>query len=162
MSSAGQRSRVDANGRVAGGRSRWTGIRSPDGGRASSSDGEGVERRVAALSSGGITCLLWLPAGRFPPSARPASGGELAIRRALKNKEGIAACLEGLAAAAGAVGQLEQAARLFGAAEALRESLGASLPPAERADHDRQSAAVRAALGQPEFAAAWAQGREQP
>ena len=33
------------------------------------------------------------------------------------------------------------------------------LAPADRADHDRDVAAVRAALGEAAFAAAWAEGR---
>jgi hypothetical protein len=86
----------------------------------------------------------------------------LAIRAAMKNKEGIASCLEGLAAVAAAMGELARAARLFGAAEARRQELGASLPPAERADHESQVAAVSAALGQPAFAAAWAEGSALP
>jgi len=86
----------------------------------------------------------------------------LAVRQELGNKGGVAACLEGLAAAAGAAGQLPQAARQWGAAEALREALGASLAPQERADHDRQVAAVRIALGPAVFAAAWAEGRALP
>jgi hypothetical protein len=55
--------------------------------------------------------------------------------------------------------QSERAARLFGAAEALREAIGTPLPPADRAEHDRSVAAVRTALGEEAFAAAWAEGR---
>jgi hypothetical protein len=33
------------------------------------------------------------------------------------------------------------------------------MPPADRAEHDRSVTAVRAALGQEAFAAAWAAGR---
>ena len=51
------------------------------------------------------------------------------------------------------------AARLFGAAEALREAMEAPLPPAERPAYDQQVAAVRAALGAARFRTAWAQGR---
>jgi hypothetical protein len=51
--------------------------------------------------------------------------------------------------------QPEHAARLFGATEAVREALGAPVPPSERADYERHVAAVRAALD----AAAWAAGR---
>jgi hypothetical protein len=67
--------------------------------------------------------------------------------------------LEGFAHVAGAEGDAERAARLFGAAEALREALGAPLPPVERAHYDRSVAATRAALGEEAFAAAWAEGR---
>jgi hypothetical protein len=53
----------------------------------------------------------------------------------------------------------ERAARLWGAAEALRERLGAPLPPNERAEYEREVAAVRQALGAEGFAVAWAAGR---
>jgi hypothetical protein len=67
--------------------------------------------------------------------------------------------LEGLAALAVALAQPERAARLFGAAEALREAMGTPLPPAERGAHDRSVAAVRATMGDAAFAVAWAAGR---
>jgi predicted ATPase/class 3 adenylate cyclase/uncharacterized protein HemY len=83
----------------------------------------------------------------------------LAIFRALGHKLGIAQNLEGLAALAVAQAHSERAARLFGAAEGLREATGAPLPPADRAEHDRPVAAVRTALGEEAFASAWAEGR---
>ncbi len=67
--------------------------------------------------------------------------------------------LTGLAAAAGDAGQPERAARLAGAAEAMREAVGASLKPRSRAAHDRAVAAARAGLGESGFAVAWAAGR---
>jgi hypothetical protein len=83
----------------------------------------------------------------------------LAIFRELGDKEGIAQNLEGLAALAVARAQLVRAARLFGAAEGLREAMGAPLRSADRAEHDRSVAAARAALGEEAFTAAWAEGR---
>jgi hypothetical protein len=76
-------------------------------------------------------------------------------------------CLEGLARVAAAREQKERAARLFGAAEALREAAGAPFPsgaragtqPAERAAVEQHVATVRTALGSEAFAAAWAAGR---
>jgi hypothetical protein len=58
--------------------------------------------------------------------------------------------------------QLERAARLCGAAAALREAIGAPLSAAERTDFDRTVAAVRAALGEEAFAAVWACGQALP
>jgi tetratricopeptide (TPR) repeat protein len=52
-----------------------------------------------------------------------------------------------------------RAARLFGAAEALRESIGEAMPPVERAGYEGSLTAVRAALGEERFAAAWAEGQ---
>jgi DNA-binding CsgD family transcriptional regulator len=67
--------------------------------------------------------------------------------------------LEGLAAVAAACQQSERAARLLGAAEALRERLGAVLGPGQLLEVERTTAAARAALDEAAFAAAWAEGR---
>jgi non-specific serine/threonine protein kinase len=78
----------------------------------------------------------------------------------LRYKGGIVWCLEELAGAAGVQGQPERAARLFGAAEALRQVIGVPVWPSERADYDRSVAAVRAGLGEEAFAKAWEEGRK--
>jgi hypothetical protein len=59
-------------------------------------------------------------------------------------------------------GQPLKAARIFGAAEALRVASAAPLWPVERVHHDRRVAALRATLGEAAFAAAWAAGRALP
>jgi non-specific serine/threonine protein kinase len=92
------------------------------------------------------------------PVARSLFEECLAIFRELGQREGIVRGLGGLAVVAAAHGQPERAARLFGAAEGLREGIGAPLPRADRAEH-RSITAVRAALGEEAFAAAWAEGR---
>src|SRR5205807_9482260 len=94
--------------------------------------------------------------------ARALLDESLALFRELGHKLEIARDVEGLAAVAVAQAQCERAARLFGAAEGLREAMGAPLPPADRAEHDRSVAAVRAALVEEAFAAAWAAGRAMP
>jgi predicted ATPase/class 3 adenylate cyclase len=71
----------------------------------------------------------------------------------------IADCLDGLAGVAGAQGQPERAVRLFGAAEALRESAGNMLWPAYRTAYDRDVALARAQFDDATFTAAWAAGR---
>jgi non-specific serine/threonine protein kinase len=71
----------------------------------------------------------------------------------------VAECLEGTAVVAVAQGQPDRAVRLFGAAEAVREAGGWSLPPVYRSDHEEAVAALRAEVGQAAFAAAWAEGR---
>jgi predicted ATPase/class 3 adenylate cyclase/DNA-binding CsgD family transcriptional regulator len=83
----------------------------------------------------------------------------LAIARKVGNKWLIASCLEGLADLVAAQGEPAWAVRLWGAAEALRDTIGAPLPPVYHADYDRSVAAVRAQLGEKVFAAAWAEGR---
>jgi non-specific serine/threonine protein kinase len=91
--------------------------------------------------------------------ARALIEESLAIFRELGHRFGIAQNLEGLAVVAVAQAQPERAARLFGAAERLRDVIGAPLPPADRAGHDRSDAAVRLALGEDGFAAAWKEGQ---
>jgi len=58
--------------------------------------------------------------------------------------------------------QPAHAARLLGAAEALRESAGVPLPPVHRVDYERDVALVRAALDEDAFAMAWAEGQAIP
>jgi tetratricopeptide (TPR) repeat protein len=83
----------------------------------------------------------------------------LALYRDVGDRQGVSHYLPVLAGAAFGQGQIERAARLFGAGAALRERLGASLPPIGRRSHDRAVAAVRATLGEAAFEAAWAAGR---
>ncbi len=56
-------------------------------------------------------------------------------------------------------GQLTWAAQLWGAADALRETIRVSIPLIERADNERSIATVRTSLGEKDFAAAWEAGR---
>ena len=67
--------------------------------------------------------------------------------------------LEGLAAAVAAQGNHVWAAHLWGAAEALRETMGAPLPLVERTSYQRAVASSRTQLGEQTFAIAWAEGR---
>jgi len=72
----------------------------------------------------------------------------------------IVVALEGMATVFAATARAAAAAHLFGAAERLREATGVTQDfPADRAANERARAAVRAALGNPAFAAAWAAGR---
>ncbi|MFL5658472.1 MAG: tetratricopeptide repeat protein [Ktedonobacteraceae bacterium] len=70
--------------------------------------------------------------------------------------------LEGMASVLTTQGEPASAARLWGAAEAVREITGAPIPPVEHAPYDRSVAAARALLGERAFAAAWAEGRTMP
>jgi len=71
----------------------------------------------------------------------------------------LAECLWGLAAVRAARGHPEDAARLLGAAAVMRETTGSPVSPFDRADYERDLDAVRAALGEEAFAAAWATGK---
>jgi predicted ATPase/class 3 adenylate cyclase/DNA-binding CsgD family transcriptional regulator len=81
------------------------------------------------------------------------------LARESGDKGTIPAGLEGLAAAVAAQGNHAWAAQLWGAAEALRETLGTPLPPVDRASYHGAVAAARTQLGEQAFAVAWAQGR---
>jgi hypothetical protein len=83
----------------------------------------------------------------------------LAEARQMGNRLVIAPSLEGLAAVVAAQGEFTWAARLWGAAESLREALGTPLPPVDRAGYERSFAPARISLGEKAFAAAWAEGR---
>jgi ATP/maltotriose-dependent transcriptional regulator MalT len=72
---------------------------------------------------------------------------------------GISSGLAGCAALAQERGQFVQAVRLYGAAEALRASAGASLVHTVCAKCERNIAALRARLDQAAFAKAWAEGQ---
>jgi non-specific serine/threonine protein kinase len=75
---------------------------------------------------------------------------------------GIAWSLERIPALPVAWQWPEQAARLFGAADAARDAAGLPLPPAGRDWYDRAVAEVQARLGEAAFRAAWAAGRALP
>jgi non-specific serine/threonine protein kinase len=71
----------------------------------------------------------------------------------------IAHAFEGLAEVDARQGQPARAARLLGAAEALRAQMRAPVPPVERAEYGRVVALVRDALEETAFSAAWTAGR---
>jgi predicted ATPase/DNA-binding CsgD family transcriptional regulator len=74
-------------------------------------------------------------------------------------KEQISAGLEGLAAVESGQGASLSAARLWGAAEALREAIGAPMYPIYRAEYERVRALACTQVGKQAFTAAWAEGR---
>jgi len=69
-----------------------------------------------------------------------------------------ARCLEGMAALAVATGEPAWAARLFGAAEALREAIGAAIPEYFRRGLESAAAEARARLGEKAFEAELREG----
>ncbi len=86
----------------------------------------------------------------------------LAIRRDLRAKLGIAYSFEGLAMVYRGLGRAEMGARLWGAAEAMRETIGAPTPPNEHTRYRREQDALRAQLGDVAFRRAWAAGCALP
>ncbi len=71
----------------------------------------------------------------------------------------LATGLDGIAAVSALTGQFQRAARLLGAADALRSVTGVSTTFFFRAGRDRTFSAVRAALGEEAFADSWSQGQ---
>ncbi|GGM24144.1 SARP family transcriptional regulator [Streptomyces fumigatiscleroticus] len=81
----------------------------------------------------------------------------LASARAIGDPRAVALALEGIAGAL-TTEDPAHAARLLGTAAALRESVGAPLPPAEQGDVRRITAALRDVLGDATFTAEYLQG----
>ena len=77
----------------------------------------------------------------------------------LGNRGAVANQLENIGFLARARGDVSRAARLLGAAEALREVAGASMLAIERAEYDAELVRLRLALAPATLAEAWAEGR---
>jgi hypothetical protein len=92
-------------------------------------------------------------------AARTLYKESLVLRREVGDQQGIAVSLEEFARLAGAQGQPGCGAQLWGAADALREALGAPRPPNEIGECEQAFVALRSTLGEEGFAAAWAAGR---
>jgi predicted ATPase/DNA-binding CsgD family transcriptional regulator len=82
----------------------------------------------------------------------------LRLSQELGNKLIATEGLEGLACAVGTKGDAERAAKLFGAAQALREAVGYPQPPGERAVQEPYLVAARSRLEET-WEAAFAEGR---
>ena len=104
---------------------------------------EGLLRRSLALwrelgstgtqAQGALHQLGHVALDRGRPARADALFREsLSLARAQGNKRHVGEALAGLAGVAAATGQPEQAARLFGAAGAVRQAVGAALSPADR------------------------------
>ncbi|WP_209312313.1 AfsR/SARP family transcriptional regulator [Streptomyces lonarensis] len=91
-------------------------------------------------------------------SALALHGEGLSAARSTGDPRAVALALEGLAGAHALAGGAERAAWLLGAADAMRRSAGAPLPPAERGDVERITAAIGARLTPPRLRAAFAAG----
>ncbi|MGQ0669700.1 MAG: protein kinase domain-containing protein [Actinomycetota bacterium] len=114
--------------------------------------------RGASIALSNLGDLAWERGDHA--AARSLYEESLVIRRELGNKRGIAWCLKGLAAVAVNLGRAAEAARLFGAAEAVLESIRALQSPVEQEFFEPAVAALRAALSQDALASAWQEGRD--
>ena len=107
-----------------------------------------------------IKALGWVAHDQHDHVAAVALGSEaLTVFWHQGDKRDVAESIELLALCAAAQGKPERTARLLGTASFLREAIGAPLPPAARADHERGITEARAALNEKAFTAAWSEGQ---
>ncbi|MGI8477922.1 MAG: ATP-binding protein, partial [Thermomicrobiales bacterium] len=86
----------------------------------------------------------------------------LRLAQDLPDRIAVAATLEWFGRLAAVAGDDERGVRLLGAADALRDELGAPLPPHARAEHGRFAALLRERLGGDAFTGGIAAGRALP
>jgi predicted ATPase/DNA-binding SARP family transcriptional activator len=84
----------------------------------------------------------------------------LALWGEIEDMGGVAVALRRLGGLAALQGGAETAALLLGASEALRERVGANVPPCDAPDYERAVAEARTRLSREAFEAAWKAGRE--
>jgi tetratricopeptide (TPR) repeat protein len=99
-----------------------------------------------------------LDEGEFA-DARPLLDESLEINRELGDQTAIAYLIEDYAGLAAAEASPEKALQLAGFAAALRETIGAPLPPSEQARVDRMIAPARQALPETAVTSEWESGR---
>jgi predicted ATPase/Tfp pilus assembly protein PilF len=119
--------------------------------------GDKVGTAVTLDNLGNVEYLL----GNYA-RARAVFEESLLLSHATGARDLVAAGLECLAWTASSYGWRKQAAQIGGAAAALREALGVPISPEQRTSHDQAVQAMRGALGEEAFAAAWAAGRAMP
>jgi len=85
--------------------------------------------------------------------------GTLKEWQRIGHRAAVAHQLECMAFIARASEQTEKSAQLLGAAEALREKIGAAMTPPEREAYDKEVADLKANMDEKEFASLWAEGR---
>jgi predicted ATPase/DNA-binding SARP family transcriptional activator len=88
---------------------------------------------------------------RGDPDAVSLLRRSLDMHTELRDRWRMSSLLEDLAAVALGQGNGTRAARLLGAAEAIRDAIGTVIAPAERAQHTATVAGTRAAIGAEEF-----------
>jgi ATP/maltotriose-dependent transcriptional regulator MalT len=99
-------------------------------------------------------------------TARTSYEASLDLLQEVGDREFLASCLEELAAVVVAqesekksVSEIFWAAHLWGAAEHLREVIGAPIPPVHRAAYEQAVALANSQVGKHAFRAAWIHGR---
>jgi hypothetical protein len=115
------------------------------------------DRAGLALSLNTLADVV-LDEGEFG-DARPLLNESLEINRDLGDQTAIAYLLEDYAGLAAAEARHQKALQLGGFAAALREAIGAPLPPSEQMRVDRMLAPARSALSEYAVTAEWEIGR---
>jgi hypothetical protein len=139
-------------------------VRQGDLERAAVASAEALALFRAGGNHGAVAITLvnlgWVALKRGEVARAEALGCEaLAILRELSASRHCAYALELLAGTAGAAGQGERAARLLGAAGAVRDTLGAPDPLNNQVDIEQAVAAERGAMGEQAWQAAYRDGR---
>jgi ATP/maltotriose-dependent transcriptional regulator MalT len=94
------------------------------------------------------------------PIARTHWHEGLSLAQEVGDQWAVAHCLDGFAGLHALQRHPDLAARLFGAADGLRERIQAGLPPAFQAWRERELPLARSALGESAFAVAFAEGHQ--
>ena len=93
------------------------------------------------------------------PRARQLGIESLVLAHQIGFRMAVAHQLEVIARIENLEGDAAGAARLYGAAEALREAIEFPIPPRERPDHNASIETIRGGLAEDDFEAAWTSGR---
>ena len=127
---------------------------------------ESIHREQGAWWHLAITLNYWAMLAQLQADHHRATAvlrESIAISRSLDDAYALSYSLVQLAGTLAMGGQGLRAARLFGAAEALREATGLTIEHATpRALYEQHLAALRAQLDPDTLAAAWAEGRAMP
>jgi predicted ATPase/DNA-binding CsgD family transcriptional regulator len=117
---------------------------------------------AAYISLYNLALIAQSEGNREQASELYVEGLQLAVE--VGDKANVAYCLEGLAGLIGQHGEAERAVRLYGASEALLESIGAPLyvHAQDRALYEKAVEDLRSHLGEKAFGVAWAEGRTMP
>ncbi|MBI5714097.1 MAG: tetratricopeptide repeat protein [Chloroflexi bacterium] len=83
----------------------------------------------------------------------------IGVRKEIGDKGGIAWCLERLAEVAMENNALARAVQIFGAASALRGSMGSVIDPVDQPEHDLRIATLHKKLNEENYSAVWNAGR---
>jgi predicted ATPase/class 3 adenylate cyclase len=120
----------------------------------------GVVTFIRPMVLGNLASIAWNEGDRSRAAALQREA--LPLRRALWDVLALANSLANGAEFAAVGGRPEVAARLLGAANALRLRGGVTIDPFNLDDPDALTARVREQLGEPTFATAWVEGESLP